>query len=151
MNKYGNKKVKFAGNLYASKLEAEVSLELADLYERGLISGFDRQKKFPLKVNGKLIKTYTIDFEVWYFDCSTNYLEVKGFETRDWKLTWKLLEAVFDQDFRKHPNDKLSVYKQGNKLTDVLGIEIDNNAAKETPPRKPRKTPTQGFSPKKDI
>jgi hypothetical protein len=98
MNKYGAKRT----NGYASKRESEYAedLRLRKLAENGDVRYWLEQVPVKLSI-GKL----TIDFLVFKRDGSHQYVEVKGKETRDFKLRmialqnerpeiWKLLEVV---------------------------------------------------------
>jgi hypothetical protein len=57
-----------------------------------------------LLVNGRVICTLRVDFEVVHKDSRVEFIEVKGYETRDWRLKRKLLEAL-------HPDIKYTVVK----------------------------------------
>lgn len=55
------------------------------------------QPKFPIVVNGKNICTYIADFEVINNDGTIDYIDVKGIETKDFKLKWKLVQALYPE------------------------------------------------------
>ena len=85
----------FNGRVYASKMECEYARDL-DLRERTKnIHSWEPQYRVPLVVGGIKICTMVIDFRVIHNDGTTEYVEVKGFETTDYKLKKKLLEALF--------------------------------------------------------
>jgi len=113
-NKYRAKSTEYGGHVYHSKLEAAYACEL-DLRKKAKdIKDWERQVKLDLRVNGVHITNYYIDFIVTHNDESREYVEVKGMEMEVWKIKWAILEAVFDTDFRKHPDDKLMVIKQSS-------------------------------------
>lgn len=94
-NKFGNKKQEVNGITYHSKKEAAYAHELSMRQAAGDIQGWERQVKISLDVNSKHIANYYIDFVVTHNDGSTEYIEVKGFETPEWRLKWKLFEALY--------------------------------------------------------
>lgn len=112
-NKYRAKSSVYNGNFYHSKLEAAYAAELDLRLRAKEIVGWTRQVPLDLVVNGYPICTYKIDFVVEYPDGSREFVEVKGFETAEWRLKWKILEATFDS-FKKHPEDRLLVVKQSS-------------------------------------
>lgn len=54
-----------------------------------------RQEIVPLMVNGTVVCRMVVDFLVFHNDGSREYVEVKGFKTRDWRLKVKLLKALY--------------------------------------------------------
>lgn len=85
----------YDGRLYASKFECEYAREL-DLRKRTkAIKDWSPQHRVPLVVNGKTITTMVVDFRVVHDNDSIELVETKGFETSDFKLKRKLLEALF--------------------------------------------------------
>lgn len=94
-NKYSNKWTDYRGMRFQSAREASYALML-DLRVRAHdIKSWQRQVKFPLRVNGTLIAHYVIDFEITNNDGSLEYVEVKGFWTPDAILKWKLFGALY--------------------------------------------------------
>lgn len=89
-NKYGAKRT----NGYASKREAEyaASLQLNKLATNGWVSHWLEQVPVKLSI-GKL----TIDFLVFHRDGSHKFVEVKGKETRDYKLRMLALQNEHPQ------------------------------------------------------
>ena len=106
--KYHNKHTEYAGHSYMSKLEADVAWQLDMRIKAGEVKNYKRQVRIPLKVNGKHICDYVIDFVVKCTDGTTEYLEAKGFETDVWKLKWKIFEAMYENK----KNVKLIVQKR---------------------------------------
>jgi hypothetical protein len=66
----------------------------------GHIRAWRPQVRVPLVVNGQTICEYRADFEVTLADGTLALVEVKGYETREWKLKRRLLEAL-------HPERRL--------------------------------------------
>lgn len=112
-NKYHAKSNQFQGITYHSKLEAAYAEELELRRMAKDIKSWDRQVKLDLKVNGMHITNYYIDFVVHHNDGSREFVETKGLELGEWKMKWRILEATFD-DFKKHPDDRLTVVKQSS-------------------------------------
>lgn len=113
-NKYHAKSTMFEGQVYHSKLEAAYASELQLRVKAKDIKSWDRQVKLDLRVNGVHICHYYMDFVITHNDDSKEYVECKGLEMEVWKMKWKILEATFDQYFRVHPDDKLTVIKQSS-------------------------------------
>jgi hypothetical protein len=98
-NKFGANKTTYGGSIYHSKKEADYAQELDLLVKVGEIKSWERQVPIELRVNGKKICTYTMDFITITKEGHEKWIEVKGFETPEWRLKWKLLDALFpDQD-----------------------------------------------------
>jgi hypothetical protein len=55
------------------------------------------QYKIELRVHGRLICNYYVDFKVIMADGSVQFQEVKGMVLPLWQLKWKLLEALVDE------------------------------------------------------
>jgi hypothetical protein len=96
-NKYKAQKQTFDGRSYHSKKEADYAVQLAWLKKAGEIKEIIPQYKLDIRVNGKHITNYFIDFKVIYTDKHVELIEVKGFETPEWLLKWRLTEALLDE------------------------------------------------------
>ena len=96
-NKYKAEKQSFGGRIYHSKKEADYAVNLAWKMKAGEIKEITPQYKIDIRVNGKHITNYYIDFRVVYSDDSVELIEVKGFETPEWLLKWRLTEALVDE------------------------------------------------------
>lgn len=107
LNKYNARKTLYRGVTYDSAREAKYAFELDMRKRAGQIDGWERQVPIKLYAHGKLICTYKIDFIV-YRNGTTEYVEVKGYETDVWKLKWKIFSAQMAVD---HPEATLSVIK----------------------------------------
>lgn len=96
-NKYGAKKTTVDNIVFASK--AEASYYLTDIKPRvlvGEISELEFHKTFRLEVAGKLIGKYTPDF-VFRESGQVVAVEVKGAESRDFRLRAKLFLALYPE------------------------------------------------------
>ncbi|MGZ2484312.1 hypothetical protein ACVITL_002835 [Rhizobium pisi] len=99
-NKFGAKKTMFEGILFDSKREADVYRDLKLLERAGRISGFERQRKFELIVNGAIIGTYRADFAFVDHDQDgrLRVVDVKGVVTRDFRRVQKIIKAAYNID-----------------------------------------------------
>lgn len=96
-NKYKAEKQTFGGRSYHSKKEADYAVNLEWRKKAGEIKEIIPQYKLDIRVNGKHITNYFIDFKVVLSDDTIELIEVKGFETDVWRLKWKLTEALLDE------------------------------------------------------
>lgn len=104
-SKFGAKKQVTGGRRYDSKKEAGHAEKLEILRLAKEIKEYVPQFPLILKVNGRKICGYKMDFKVTLPDGTIELHEVKGFSTYDWTLKWKLLEAIVnDADFRMDSN-----------------------------------------------
>jgi predicted ATP-grasp superfamily ATP-dependent carboligase len=118
MNKYGNKKVVYLGEVFDSKREMYRYMDLKLLETCGAISNLRRQVVYELipaqgekstrvykkgrkkgqPIEGKIIEkavTYRADFT--YTDANTNEViveDAKGFRTKEWVIKRKLMLYV---------------------------------------------------------
>lgn len=106
VSKYGARKKEYNGIVYASAFEARYAADLDWRKRAGDIKDWRGQVTFHLKVNEILICKYIIDFVIIHNNDSKEYIETKGFETRDWKIKRKLFQALF-------PDKKYKVVKKG--------------------------------------
>ena len=97
-SKYGAKKQEFNGVSYHSKKEAGYASDLHFRHTAGEIKDWERQVKVSLDVNGYHIANYYVDFLIHHNDGRKEYVEVKGFETPEWRLKWKLFEALYSKE-----------------------------------------------------
>lgn len=96
-NKFRAVRQTFDGRSYHSKKEADYAVQLAWLKKTGEVKEIQPQFKIDIRVNGKHITNYYIDFRVVYTDGHVELVEVKGFETPEWLLKWRLTEALLDE------------------------------------------------------
>ena len=90
-SKYRNIKQEVDGHAFDSKAEARRYSELKLMKQAGEIKGFDLQPSFPL---GKKIR-YRPDFIVCGKDGTVWVEDVKGMETKEFKLKQKLWEERY--------------------------------------------------------
>jgi hypothetical protein len=103
-NKYGAKTSTYNGHTYHSILEANYAAELDIRVKAGELERWERQVRIPLIVNGQKVCDYTIDFVEYDKKGNVMYTEIKGFETPEWRLKWKLFDAL-------HPDWEKQVIK----------------------------------------
>lgn len=94
----------YDGRVYDSAREMVRAQELDLLKMDGTVQAWWNQYRVPLVVNGKTVCVYVADFRVLYPDSHYELEEVKGCETREWKLKHKLFRALY-------PKVKLVVLK----------------------------------------
>lgn len=99
-NKYGAKRT----SGYSSKREAQYAAELAVRKSAAGGDVLDWLEQVPIRLPGGVI--YRVDFMVFLRDGSWELVEVKGFETAEWRLKCRLLAEV-----RPHLWAKLKVVK----------------------------------------
>ena len=87
----------YNGQSFHSKKEVAYAMYLDAEKAEGRITGYKRQVKISLDVNGYHICNYYIDFLVDRFDGITEYVEVNGFLTDVWRIKWKLFEALYSE------------------------------------------------------
>lgn len=97
-NKFGAIKQTYNGYSYDSKLEAQYAAQLDWLVKAGEVKEWERQVKLALSVNDNHICNYFVDFLVRFSDGREEYHEVKGYETPEWKLKWKLAKAIYSEN-----------------------------------------------------
>ena len=96
-NKFNAERQTFDGRSYHSKKEADYAVQLAWLQKAGEIKEITPQFKIDIRVNGKHISNYFIDFRVEYTDGRIELIEVKGFATPEWILKFRLTEALLEE------------------------------------------------------
>ena len=105
-NKYNNKKTWADGICFDSRKEANYYSVLKTLHTAGEIKGFCRQPEFVL-VEGNAEEraiTYKADFIVFHNDERVEIIDVKGYETEQWKRTYKQFRL-------KYPELELKIIK----------------------------------------
>ena len=95
--KFGNRTTVYNGHVYHSIKEANYAAELDMRVRIGELKEWKRQVPIELRVNGMKICTYTIDFVEIDKNGYEMWTEVKGFPTPEWRLKWKLFEALFPE------------------------------------------------------
>ena len=105
--KYNNKKTWLDGICFDSKKEANYYNTLKILKETGEIKGFCRQPEFILtegNAENRAI-TYKADFIVFHLDDRVEIIDVKGYESEQWKRTFKQFRL-------KYPELELKIIKE---------------------------------------
>jgi protein associated with RNAse G/E len=104
--KYNNKHVRVDGIVFDSGKEAEYYNTLKLLMRAGAISGFCMQPAFVLVEGNDTEKaiTYSADFIVLKPDGTYEIVDTKGYETEQWKRTYKMFRL-------KYPELELKVIK----------------------------------------
>ena len=102
--KFNNIPTEYGGIIYDSMAEARYANQLDLEKKAGTIKEWKRQVYIPFEVNGKLICSANIDFEVEYSDGHKELREVKGMVTPTWTIKKKLFHALY-------PNRKLTIIK----------------------------------------
>jgi hypothetical protein len=102
-NKYRNQKVEVDGITFHSRKEANFYSDLLIKKNAKLITDFERQVQYDIRVNDIHIAKYFLDFKVINLDGSINYYDVKGKDkvsgkwitTDVFALKKKLVEAIY--------------------------------------------------------
>lgn len=82
---------------FDSKMEYNRFLELKIMERSGIITGLEKQVRFPLEAGGILISTYIADFV--YYEKSVMVVEdSKGFKTREYLMKKKLMKKIHNID-----------------------------------------------------
>jgi len=90
-HKYNAQPTEVDGMKFGSKKEAAYYRQLNILQKSGEIVGFFRQT--PLHLPGNI--KYVMDFFVFYSNGTCEGIEVKGFETKIWKIKQKLIKTHY--------------------------------------------------------
>lgn len=97
-SKYNNRKVEFEGIQFDSAMELKYYKYLLQLQAEGVVSEILMQKTYIIfdgytKDGRKVLPIkYIADFEVHYADGTIEVVDVKGMETKDFKIKKKLFE-----------------------------------------------------------
>jgi hypothetical protein len=105
--KYNNKHTWVDGICFDSQMEANRYGQLKMLQRAGTIKGFARQPEFVLVEGNEQQRaiTYKADFIVFNLDGSVTVEDTKGYESEQWKRTYKMFRA-------KYPNVEISILKE---------------------------------------
>lgn len=97
--KYGSKKTWIDGICFDSKMEAKYYNNLKLLYQAGAIKGFCRQPEFVLAEGNEEERaiTYRADFIIFHLDGTTEIVDVKGYESAQWKRTYKQFRLKYPE------------------------------------------------------
>lgn len=97
--KYNNVWQEYKGKMYHSKREARYARDLDLRVKAKEIREWNTQVKIPLVVNKRKICSYIADFVVVNNDYSLEIHEVKGVVTPVFRIKWKLLQALFGDQY----------------------------------------------------
>ena len=98
VRKYRNEPTVVDGIRFASKAEARRYSDLVLLQRGREIANLTTQPKYPLVVNGHKVCTYIADFAYLTKQGMPVTEDVKGVETRDFKIKAKLFRALMGRD-----------------------------------------------------
>jgi hypothetical protein len=90
-HKFNAKAVEDEGHRFSSKKEHRYYRQLLLLQKAGIVSFFLRQVPFHLPGGVK----YVTDFQIFYTDGEITFVDVKGFETSEFKMKKKMVEALY--------------------------------------------------------
>ena len=93
-HKFNARPTTYDGIRFDSKKEANYYLSLKMLKKSGEVLFFRRQVPIMLPGNTK----YVVDFQVFYTDDRVEHVDVKGYETPEFKLKKKQVEALYPFD-----------------------------------------------------
>lgn len=94
MNKYGAKKVRFAGLKFDSQLEYDYYLFLLSRVQSNEITDLNIHTKFPIEINGQAICNVLADFD-YIENGKWIAIDVKGADTAISRLKRKLVKACY--------------------------------------------------------
>jgi len=80
-----------------SGFEADVAMWLDSFVKTGELSEVKSQYKIILDVNGHHVTTHIVDFLLTFPDGRQKFLEAKGQAEREWRIKWKLTEALYPE------------------------------------------------------
>ena len=98
-NKYGAVQKTYQGVKYHSTAEANYAVDLDIKKKIGEIYDWERQVPIDIKINGILWRSWKADFRVWITPDRYEIHEVKGVVTPDFKLIWKAIQILKNEQF----------------------------------------------------
>jgi hypothetical protein len=100
--KYNAMRCFYNGVYYDSTFEANYAMQPDWRKKAKDIRDWDRQYSVRIEIGGEHILTTRVDFRVHENDGSYTLVETKGFETPDYKIKKKLIEAVWLKNHLKY-------------------------------------------------
>ena len=94
-NKYRAVKTVVDGITFASIAESKRYVVLKLLKRSGKIKDFKMQVRYTFELNGVKISSYIADFVVEYPNGTVMIEDVKGFETKEYRIKKKMMLAFF--------------------------------------------------------
>jgi hypothetical protein len=103
-SKYKNMAQRVDGLYFHSTAEAERYKQLKPLADAELITDFELQPRFPIKINGVVVFTYVADFSYRVAATGETRIEdVKGQKTDVYKIKKKCFDAYYGHDLIEIP------------------------------------------------
>lgn len=98
-SKYNNKKTWIDGLCFDSAKEGDYYNQLKLLLQAKAIKGFCLQPEFILVEGNEKDRaiTYKADFIIFHLDGTTEIVDVKGFESEQWKRTFKQFRLKYPE------------------------------------------------------
>ena len=90
-HKFGAERTELDGIKFASKKESRYYSDLLIRQRIGEVVFFLRQVPFHLPGGTK----YVVDFQEFMADGTVRFVEVKGFETKEWIMKKKIVESLY--------------------------------------------------------
>lgn len=90
-HKFNAKRVDDGGDKFPSTLEWKYFKYLQLLQKSGEVLFFLRQVPFHLPGGIK----YVVDYQIFYEDGSVRFVDVKGFETSEFKIKYKMVKDLY--------------------------------------------------------
>ena len=118
MNKYKAVSARYGGYRYDSKFEAGVARDLDLRMRAGEYIQIERQKTLDLRVNGRHVCNYRIDFVATRPDGTLEYIEAKGCPTEAWRIKWSLLTALHEE---MSPGSTMTIVWNRNRRKSTVG------------------------------
>ena len=119
-NKFHAESQFYNGHKYDSFAEASWALYLDAEKREGRIKTWWPHPRLDLKVNGKHVLFFKVDFTVVHLDEHWEFQEVKGLSTDGFRAKWRLLESVHEELW---PGSELTLIKVGQKRWAAKDVE----------------------------
>lgn len=101
-NKYKAKPMEVDGVFYASQKEYKHTTLLNARVQNGELIRWEAQPQLMFFLHGRKICGYRMDYITWRTDGVIELIEVKGMSLPDWRIRWRLLQALVDtKQFRE--------------------------------------------------
>jgi hypothetical protein len=98
VTKYHAIRTEVDGIVFPSRKEARRYQELQLAEKAGVISGLERQVKYPLTINGVKVADYICDFRYRERGVGVVVEDTKGMRTPVYRLKKKIMKALYDID-----------------------------------------------------
>ena len=111
-NKYHAESQTYNGHKYDSLAEASYAMWLDAEQREGRIRSWIPHPRLDLRVKGRHVLHFKVDFQVTHLDGRIEFAEVKGLSTDGFRAKWRLLESVHEELW---PGSELTLIKVGQK------------------------------------